>query len=43
MLLEDAVALRIEQLCIEKNMSKYDLFLKSVTSQFFVIRLSYCR
>ncbi len=33
MLLEDAVALRIEQLCIEKNMFKYDLFLKSGVPQ----------
>ena len=33
MLLEDAVALRIEQLCIERGMSKYDLFLKSGVPQ----------
>ena len=29
MLLEDAIALRIEQLCIERNMTKYALFEKS--------------
>ena len=28
MKLEDAVILRIEQLCIERNMTKYNLFLK---------------
>lgn len=33
MLLEDAVALRIEQLCIERNMTKYALFEKSGVPQ----------
>ena len=33
MLLEDAVALRIEQLCIERNMSKYALSEKSGVPQ----------
>ena len=33
MILEDAVALRIEQLCIERNMTKYSLFLKSGVPQ----------
>lgn len=33
MLLEDAVALRIEQLCIERNMSKYELSEKSGVPQ----------
>lgn len=33
MLLEDAVALRIEQLCIERKMTKYDLFVKSGVPQ----------
>ena len=33
MLLEDAVALRIEQLCIERNMTKYALFEKSGAPQ----------
>lgn len=33
MILEDAIALRIEQLCIERKMSKYDLFLKSGVPQ----------
>ena len=33
MLLEDAIATRIEQLCIERKMSKYDLFLKSGVPQ----------
>lgn len=33
MILEDAVALRIEQLCIERNMTKYNLFLKSGVPQ----------
>lgn len=29
----DAVILRIEQLCLEKNMTKYNLFLKSGVPQ----------
>lgn len=33
MLLEDAIALRIEQLCIECNMTKYALFEKSGVPQ----------
>lgn len=33
MKLEDAVILRIEQLCIERNMTKYNLFLKSGVPQ----------
>ena len=33
MLLEDAIALRIEQLCIERNMTKYSLFEKSGVPQ----------
>ena len=33
MLLEDAIALRIEQLCIERNMTKYALFEKSGVPQ----------
>lgn len=33
MLLSDAVILRIEQLCIEKNMSKYDLSQKGGVPQ----------
>lgn len=33
MLLEDAIALRIEQLCIELNMTKYALFEKSGVPQ----------
>lgn len=33
MLLEDAVALRIEQLCIEHNMTKYALFERSGVPQ----------
>lgn len=33
MKLEDAVILRIEQLCIEKNMTKYDLFMASGVPQ----------
>lgn len=33
MLLEDAVALRIEQLCIERGLTKYELFLKSGVPQ----------
>ena len=33
MILEDAVALRIEQLCIERNMTKYSLLLKSGVPQ----------
>lgn len=33
MLLQDAVATRIEQLCIEQKMSKYDLFKKSGVPQ----------
>ena len=33
MLLQDAVILRIEQLCIENNMSKYDLFIASGVPQ----------
>ena len=31
--INDAVILRIEQLCLEKNMSKYDLFLASGVPQ----------
>jgi len=31
--LEDAVILRIEQLCIEQNKSKYDLFIASGVPQ----------
>ena len=33
MLLEDAIALRIEQLCIERNMTKYSLSEKSGVPQ----------
>ena len=33
MKLEDAVILRIEQLCIEQNKSKYDLFIASGVPQ----------
>ncbi len=33
MKLEDAVILRIEQLCLEKNMTKYDLFVASGVPQ----------
>lgn len=33
MLLEDAVALRIEQLCIERKMTKYDLSMASGVPQ----------
>ena len=33
MKLEDAIILRIEQLCLEKNMSKYDLFKSSGVPQ----------
>ncbi len=33
MLLSDAVILRIEQLCLERNMTKYDLFLASGVPQ----------
>ncbi len=33
MLLEDAIATRIEQLCIERKMSKYDLSQKSGVPQ----------
>lgn len=33
MLLSDAVILRIEQLCIEKNMSKYDISQKGGVPQ----------
>ncbi len=33
MKLEDAVILRIEQLCLEKNMTKYDLFKSSGVPQ----------
>ncbi len=33
MKLRDAVILRIEQLCIEKNMTKYNLFMKSGVPQ----------
>lgn len=33
MLLGDAVGTRIEQLCIERNMSKYQLFLRSGVPQ----------
>lgn len=33
MKLADAVILRIEQLCIERNMTKYDLFIKSGVPQ----------
>lgn len=33
MKLEDAIILRIEQLCIEKNMSKYDLYKASGVPQ----------
>ena len=33
MKLEDAVILRIEQLCIEKNMTKYELFKRSGVPQ----------
>lgn len=33
MKLEDAVILRIEQLCIERNMTKYDLFKASGVPQ----------
>lgn len=33
MLFEDAVILRIEQLCIERKMSKYDLSVKSGVPQ----------
>lgn len=33
MKLEDAVVLRIEQLCLEKSMTKYQLFLASGVSQ----------
>ena len=33
MKLQDAVILRIEQLCIEKNMTKYDLFKTSGVPQ----------
>ena len=33
MKLEDAVILRIEQLCIVRNMTKYNLFLKSGVPQ----------
>lgn len=33
MLLEDAVALRIEQLCIERNMTKYELSTRSGVPQ----------
>ena len=33
MLLEDAIALRIEQLCFERNMTKYALFEKSGVPQ----------
>lgn len=33
MKLEDAVILRIEQLCLERNMSKYELFIASGVPQ----------
>ena len=33
MKLEDAVILRIEQLCLERNMTKYDLFKASGVPQ----------
>lgn len=33
MLLEDAIALRVEQLCIERNMTKYSLSEKSGVPQ----------
>lgn len=33
MKLQDAVILRIEQLCIENSMTKYDLFIKSGVPQ----------
>ncbi len=33
MKLQDAIILRIEQLCIEKNMTKYDLFKSSGVPQ----------
>lgn len=33
MLLTDAVILRIEQLCIERNITKYELFLRSGVPQ----------
>ena len=33
MLLEDVIALRIEQLCMERNMTKYALFEKSGVPQ----------
>lgn len=33
MKLQDAVILRIEQLCIENNITKYDLYLKSGVPQ----------
>lgn len=33
MKLQDAVILRIEQLCIERNMTKYDLFIASGVPQ----------
>ena len=33
MKLEDAIILRIEQLCLEKNMTKYDLFKASGVPQ----------
>ena len=33
MKLEDAIILRIEQLCIERNMTKYDLFKASGVPQ----------
>lgn len=33
MKLEDAIILRIEQLCIEKNMTKYELFKRSGVPQ----------
>lgn len=33
MKLEDAVILRIEQLCLEKNMTKYELFMASGVPQ----------
>ena len=37
MKLEDAVILRIEQLCLERNMTKYDLFKASGVPKHFNI------
>ena len=33
MKLEDAIILRIEQLCLERNMTKYELFMASGVPQ----------